>query len=83
MAVILVETLVFCIIMDFFGFWIASILGTFVFTWTLKGKKKINVIFAVVFSVVLGTVCYFGFTRGFHIPLPSGSVWDLLGINMP
>lgn len=83
MLIILVEALAFCIAMEFIGFWLASMLGTFVFTWTLKREKKINVIFAIAFSVILGTVCYFGFTRGFHIPLPSGSIWDSLGINMP
>lgn len=82
MAIILAEALVFCIMMQFLGFWIASMVGTFVFIWTLKGEKKINVIFAVVFSVLLGTICYFGFTKGFLIPLPSGSLWDMLGIEM-
>lgn len=83
MAAILSEILTFCIAMDFIGFWFASMIGTFAFAWTLKREKKINVVFAVVFSVIFGTLCYFGFTRGFHIPLPSGSIWDSLGISMP
>ena len=45
--------------------------------------KKINIVFAVVFCIVLSSICYFGFTRGFHIPLPSGTLWRTLGIKMP
>lgn len=83
MAVILGEALVFCISMQFIGFWITAMVGMFIFIWTLKGEKKINVIFAVILSIVLGSICYFGFTRGFHIPLPEGSIWRALGIQMP
>lgn len=83
MAIILAEALVFCIAMQFIGFWITAMVGMMVFIWTLKGKKKINVIFAIILSVVVGSICYFGFTRGFHIPLPSGSLWRSLGIHMP
>ena len=83
MAVIMGEALVFCVAMQFIGFWFASMLGTFLFTWTLKGEKKINLIFAIVFSVALGCICYFGFTKGFHIPLPTGTLWKALGIKMP
>lgn len=83
MAIILGETLLFCFAMETIGFWIASMLGMFVFIWTLKGKKKINLIFAICLSVGLGCLCYFGFTRGFHIPLPTGTLWKSLGIKMP
>lgn len=83
MAVIMGEALVFSFAMQTIGFWFASMLGTFLFTWTLKGEKKINLIFAVVFSVALGCICYFGFTKGFHIPLPTGTLWKALGIKMP
>lgn len=83
MALIMVECLVYCLAMDFIGFWIASILGLFAFVWTLRGDKKINLVFAVCFCIVLASICYFGFTRGFHIPLPSGSLWNTLGIPMP
>ena len=57
--------------------------GTFMFIWTLKGKKKINVVFAIILCVVLGCICYFGFTKGFHIPLPKGELWRILDIAMP
>lgn len=83
MAVIIVEILVFCFLMDFIGFWIAAMLCLFLFFWTLKRDKKINIAFAIVLAVALASVCYFGFTRGFHIPLPSGSLWKSLGIKMP
>lgn len=83
MAVIMVEVLIFCFAMQFIGFWITSMAGMFAFVWTLKGDKKINVIFAVILCVALGSICYFGFTRGFHIPLPSGSLWKSVGIKMP
>lgn len=82
LIIILAEALLFCVMMQYIGFWFASMIGTFMFIVTLKGDKKINVVFAIVLAVVLGTVCYFGFTRGFHIPLPSGSLWKALGIKM-
>ena len=82
MIVILAEALLFCVMMQYIGFWFAAMIGNFMFIWTLKGNKKINIIFAVILSVVLGSVCYFGFTRDFHIPLPSGSLWKMLGIKM-
>ena len=80
---ILAEILVFCLAMNLIGFWISAILGLMMFFWTLKGKKKINVIFAICLSIGLASLLYFGLTRGFHIPLPSGTVWDSLGITMP
>ena len=52
------------------------------FIMTLKGDKKIKTVFAVVLSIVLGTVCYLGFTKGFVIPLPKGEIWSMLGISM-
>ena len=82
MFIIMAEALVFCLAMQFIGFWITSMLGTFMFIWTLKDKKEINVPFAVVLSIALGCICYFGFTRGFHIPLPTGTLWKSLGIKM-
>ena len=81
--IVMAEALLFCLGMQFIGFWITAMVGMFVFVWTLKGDKKINVIFAVILCIALSSICYFGFTRGFHIPLPSGSVWRSLGINMP
>jgi len=32
--------------------------------------------------VGLGSLCYFGFTKGFNIPLPKGTLWESLGITM-
>ena len=83
MGIIMAEALVFCLAMEFIGFWFAAMLGTFMFTWTLKGDKKISIPFAVIFSIVVGCVCYFLFTRGFHIPLPTGTLWKTLGIQLP
>lgn len=83
LAVILGEALLFVFGMQTIGFWFSAMIGLFVFIWTLKGEKKISLVFAIIFSIALGTICYFGFTRGFHIPLPSGSVWRSLGIKMP
>ena len=83
MGLIMAESLVFCLAMDFIGFWIDAILGLFVFVWTLKGDKKINMVFAVGVCIVLASVCYFGFTRGFQIPRPSGTLGKTLGLKMP
>lgn len=82
MAIILGEILIFCLAMHVIGFWIAAMLGLFMFFWTLKGDKKINIPFAIALSVGLASLLYFGLTRGFHIPLPVGILWDSLGITM-
>jgi len=83
MAIILGEALLFCLAMQFIGFWITGILGTFLFVWTLKGDKKINIVFAVLLCVGLASLGYFGFTRGFNIPLPKGKIWEALNVPMP
>lgn len=82
MFVIIGECLLFCISMNWIGFWITSMAGMMLFIMTLRAGKKINLVFAVALSVGLGSLCYFGFTRGFHIPLPKGVIWDMLGIKM-
>ena len=83
MAIILIEALVFALGMKYLGFLVTAIVGMFMFVWTLKGDKKINILFAILLCVGLGCICYFGFTKGFHIPLPKGELWDLFGITMP
>jgi hypothetical protein len=82
LAVIIGEAILFALAMSFIGFWFTSMLGMFLFIWTLKGKKKINIVFAILLCVGLGSLCYFGFTKGFNIPLPKGTLWDSLGIRM-
>jgi len=82
LVLIIAECLVFVLSMQLIGFWITAMAGLYVFIWTLK-ERKINKIFALVFSIILASICYFGFTRGFHIPLPKGVIFTTLGINMP
>ena len=82
LIVIMAECLAFAVFMNLIGFWITGIVGLFAFIWTLKGDKKINTIACLIFCIVLSSICYFGFTRGFNIPLPKGSVWEALGIAM-
>ena len=83
MLIIIVEVLFFCFMMNFIGFWIAAMMCLFLFFWTLKGDKKINIPFAVILAIGLASICYFWFTPGFHIPLPSGTLWKSVGIKMP
>ena len=82
LALIMVECIVFCAAMNVIGFWITSMIGMMVFIMTLKVDKKINIVFAIVFSIALGSLCYSGFTKGFNIPLPKGVIWKALGIQM-
>lgn len=77
------ECVLFALGMNWIGFWITSMVGMFVFIWTLKEKKKINIIFAILLSICLGSICYFGFTKVFSIPLPKGKLWKMLKIKMP
>lgn len=81
-GIILGESLLFAFSMKFLGFWITSMAGMMMFIQTLKGDKKVNKVLAVVLSIALGTICYFGFTKGFVIPLPKGDIWTMLGISM-
>ena len=83
MGLIVLECLVFCVSMNWIGFWITSMIGMMMFILTLRADKKINLVFAIVLSVALGSLCYFGFTRGFNIPLPKGIIWTKIGIKMP
>lgn len=83
LGVIMVEAIVFTIGMEFIGFWITAMLGMFLFIWTLKGEKKINIILAIALSIGLASLCYFGFTKGFNIPLPKGAIWEALDIPIP
>lgn len=83
LALIMVECIVFCVAMNFIGFWITSMVGMMMFIQTLKADKKINLVFAIVLSIALGSLCYFGFTKGFNIPLPKGVLWNMIGIKMP
>ena len=82
LLLIMGECVVFCVAMNWIGFWITSMVGMMAFILTLRADKKINLFLAVALSVFLGSLCYFGFTRGFHIPLPKGVLWDMLGIKM-
>lgn len=83
MGLILLECLAFCLAMNWIGFWITSMVGMMVFILTLRAEKKINLLLAIVLSIALGSLCYFGFTKGFNIPLPKGIIWNKIGIKMP
>ena len=82
LLLIMGECLLFAFLMNFIGFWIVSMAGLFMFIYTLKGDKKLNLAICVIFCIFLGSLCYFGFTKGFNIPLPKGTLWDSLGIRM-
>lgn len=83
MGLLLVEFVLFALGMNWLGFWITSMVGMMVFFYTLKGEKKINFWVALLISVALGSLCYFGMSRLFNIPMPKGTLWKSLGINMP
>lgn len=82
-GLLLVEFVLFALGMNWLGFWITSMVGLMVFFYTLKGDKKINVWVALGLSVALGSLCYFGMTGLFNIPMPKGTLWKSLGITMP
>lgn len=81
-GLLLVEFILFALGMNWLGFWITSMVGMMAFFYTLKGEKKINFWAALAISVILGSLCYFGMTRLFNIPMPKGTLWKSLGINM-
>ena len=63
LAIIMAEAVVFCVAMQFIGFWFTAMLGMFMFIWTLKGEKKINIVFAIILSIVIGSICYSNYIR--------------------
>ena len=81
LGLLFLECVIFAVLMWFIGFLPTSILGMMAFILTLKGDKKISIPFAIILSVALGLICYFGFTKGFNIPLPKGELWALLGLR--
>lgn len=82
-GLLLLECVLFALGMNFIGFWITSMIGLMVFFYTLKGEKKINFWVALIISVALGSLCYFGMTKLFNIPMPKGTLWKAWGVNMP
>lgn len=81
--IIFAEVAVFAAGMHFLGVLITGSVMTFVFILTLKREKKINYIFAIALSVGLTCLVYFGFTMGFHLLLPKGELWTMLGVKLP
>lgn len=81
--VIFAELILMTIGMKYIGFLISGIIMMIIIVFTLKGERKINKTFAIIFSIVLVAALYFGFVKGFSIPLPQGSLWRSLGIKMP
>lgn len=82
-AIIFGEFILLALGMHFLGLLIAGCVMTFVFIVTLKREKKINYLFAAALSIGLSCLIYFGFTKGFHLVMPTGVVWDMLGIQLP
>lgn len=81
-CILVAEFVLFAAGMNYIGFWITSIVGMMVFFYTLKGEKKINFWVALLIAVALGSLCYFGMTKLFNIPMPKGTIWKSLGVNM-
>ena len=81
-GLLLLECVLFALGMNFIGFWITSMIGLMVFFYTLKGDKKINFWVALIISVALSSLCYFGMSSLFSIPMPKGTLWKTLGIKM-
>lgn len=83
LGIIFGEFILLSLGMHFLGFLIAACVMTFVFILTLKEDKKISYPFAVLLSIGLSCLIYFGFTKGFHLVMPTGVLWDTLGIQLP
>lgn len=83
LGIIFGEILLFVIGMHFLGVLLTGSVMTFVFILTLKGAKKISYPVAVVIAVGFTALVYFGFTKGFHLLLPKGELWSMLGIKLP
>ena len=81
--IIFAEVVVFAAGMHFLGVLITGSVMTFVFILTLKREKKISYPFAAALSVGLTCLVYFGFTMGFHLLLPKGELWSMLGVKLP
>lgn len=82
LGIIFLETILFALGMYFLGVLLTGSVMTFIFILTLKEEKKINYVFAVLLSIGLSCLIYFGFTKGFHLVLPKGELWNTLGIKL-
>ena len=83
LGIIFGEFILLALGMHFLGLLIAGSVMMFVFIMTLKRDKKVNIPFALCLSVGLSCLVYFGFTRVFHMVMPTGVLWDMLGIDLP
>lgn len=83
LGIIFGEIILFVAGMHFLGILLTGSIMMFVFILTLKGEKKINYPFAVLLSIGFSCLVYFGFTKGFHLILPKGELWSMLGIKLP
>ena len=83
LGIIFGEIVIFAAGMHYLGVLITGSVMTFVFIVTLKREKKISYLFAAALSVGFTCLVYFGFTKGFHMLLPKGEVWSMMGIKLP
>lgn len=75
------ELIGFGILIYFLGFFVSSLVLLPTLIFTLKGEKKVNLLFVAILTVGLTCLIFFGFTKGFSIPLPTGVLWDAIGFN--
>lgn len=67
----------------YIGFLFATLVMLFVLIMTLKSGKKINLLFAVLLTVGITCLIYYGFKYGFQTNLPTGRLWKIMKINFP
>lgn len=83
LGIIFAEIVIFAVGMHYLGVLLTGSIMTFVFVMTLKGEKEVNKLFAAALSIGVTCLVYFGFTKGFHVLLPKGELWTMLGIRLP
>ena len=77
------EVIIYGIGIYYAGFLLSTLVMLFIMIMTLKGGKKISILFALLFTIAATCIIYYGFKFGFQTNLPTERFWKLLGINFP
>ncbi|WP_326975051.1 tripartite tricarboxylate transporter TctB family protein [Caproicibacter sp. BJN0012] len=69
--------LLYAVALQIIGFIVATPLLTIGFIYTLRSGRKVSLATSILIAVLTTVVVYFGFTKGFNIPLPEGILFSL------
>jgi len=63
--------------LTYLGFLVSTPLFSILFVYVMKGDRRVNPLWAVVFAIILTGALYFLFQNFMHVRLPGGTFWLL------